>query len=134
MVKKTFILILMAIAYMIVMGHEVIPHEHFDDDFIKEHHHADNMNDDDHHHESQHLLFSHSYLIFHNSKEKEIVFVSSANDLKIDFISFIAFVSSHLFEIVPLDTSPPVFSDISHTIASAYIKSSGNRAPPAHTI
>lgn len=77
MSKKHFILSLLLFAYTIVLGHNIVPHGHFDDIFTTEHHHDSNDHQDSHH-DSDHehnYPFSHSVTL-HVTIEKQTIFAS----------------------------------------------------------
>jgi hypothetical protein len=66
MLKKLFILYLLLFSYTIVVGHSIIPHDHFEDLFhIPHDHHAHGGN-----HHQHHFQFSHSVNL-HVADEKQ---------------------------------------------------------------
>lgn len=77
MSKKHFILSFLLFAYTIVLGHNIVPHGHFDDFLSSEHHHESDNHEDSHQHsEHQHdYPFSHSVTL-HVAIEKQTVFTS----------------------------------------------------------
>jgi hypothetical protein len=133
MLRKNLILSLLLFAYTIVLGHNIIPHGHFDDIFTTEHHH-DSDDHHDSHHDSDHehnYPFSHSVTL-HVAIEKQTVFTSHSVKYLLKKVPFGSILNS-LVNFQPLQDfsiSALIFYDYAHPPIHVCSSSFSNRPPP----
>ena len=128
MLKKLFILYLLLFSYTIVVGHNIIPHDHFEDLLNIPH---DHLTQGGNHHE-HHFPFSHSITLHITDEKQSIVTIHCFNSGLKTYYSddFVAI----LFKYRP----PLIFSSSSglfHYLSEASIQISSpllsDRAPPS---
>lgn len=133
MSKKHFILSLLLFAYTIVLGHNIVPHGHFDDIFSTEHHHDSNDHHDSHH-DSDHehnYPFSHSVTL-HVAIEKQSVFTSHSVKCLLKKVPLGNDLNSPV-NFQPLNDfsfSALIFYDYAHPPVHVCSSSFSNRPPP----
>lgn len=128
MLKKLFILYLLIFSYTIVVGHSIIPHDHFEDLLhIPHDHHA---HGGDHH--EHHFPFSHSVNL-HLADEKQSIVTTHC------YTSGLKLVHSDDFLTIPRYSRPPLIFSRSagfyHYRSEAPVpittRSISDRAPPS---
>lgn len=131
MLKRIFIISLLIFSYTIVLGHNAIPHGHFDDLFSTAHHN-DTHNESHHEH---HYPFSHSVTLHVAIEKQSLISVHSVK-------SVIKKAPSNIFYCIENVFQPLIISTFSSELFIRYLLSptqvcSGlifNRGPPAFMV
>jgi len=140
MQKKYFHILFMLFSYAIALGHDAIPHHHFDNAIeLEHHHHHDPLSTD---HEDMDVLFmegkhseGHHHVFCHYSGGDSKSLAGADTDLKIFSKKLVAIPTVYIYKGSPayIHKQPAESNCNSHNFAdsSAHLLSSGLRAPPA---
>jgi hypothetical protein len=129
MVRKTFIFFTLLSAYLLLLGHDLIPHHHHDDHATAERHSHDDARDADDDHEELPELFSYFVHAPYKAPAAGIVIPSAEKqaaaqtaDLLPDAIQF------HILKTIPVSHHPPNDEPCHSLLLSSSLPL---RAPPA---
>lgn len=131
MFKRYSILLLFSLAYTLVLGHSVIPHDHHKNHSTEHHHHHGNDHDhkDDHSNSEKDLghLFSHYQhtgdFVIRYSADLDVLKDKLVSALAVEIVAFV------MEQQEPYVAQPPPYDNIFYL--SPHALSSGLRAPPA---
>ena len=131
MLKRIFIISLLIFSYTIVLGHNAIPHGHFDDLFSTAHHN-DTHNNSDHDH---HYPFSHSVKLHVAIEKQSLISVHSVKSI----LKKAPLNSSYCIE---SGIQPPIIFSFSTILFNCYLPfanhvcsgSLSNRGPPVFMV
>jgi len=138
-IKKFTSILMLFSALAMMLGHNLIPHQHHDHDGVNlEHHHSDGEKHNDHENQSEDFDFGHLFSHFQH-KEKDVSFLSnnnSHNTFSKQLLLFPAVLSDtynfqHISPFVQHYTQP-LYKTVYFN--SLYHLPSGLRAPPSFIV